>query len=129
MLTWQRSPGFTLVEALVALSVMLAGLAGAGIVLGRSIQHERESGTRRTAIRLAASLADELRSLDRELVESIPADSPALLAWTETAVASLPAGSIARVEQAAGEPEQYRITIEWPVAGLGLQRIVLPVTT
>ena len=129
MLTVLRPPGFTLVEALVALSLMLAGLAGAGIVLGRSIQHERESGTRRTAIRLAGSLADELRSLDRDLMELIPADSPALLAWTETAVASLPAGSAARVEQAAGEPAQYRITIEWPVAGLGLQRIVLPVTT
>lgn len=129
MLTLRSLPGFTLVEALVALSLMLAGLAGAGIVLGRSIQHERESGTRRTAIRLAASLADELRSLDRNLAESIPADAPALLAWTETAVASLPAGSTARVEQAPGEPAQYRITIEWPVAGLGLQRIVLPVTT
>ena len=125
----QRRPGFTLVEALVALSLMLAGLAGAGIVLGRSIQHERESGTRRAAIRLAGSLADELRSLDRELMESLPADAPALLAWTDTAVATLPEGSAARVEQAAGEPAQYRITIEWPVAGLGLQRIVLPVTT
>jgi prepilin-type N-terminal cleavage/methylation domain-containing protein len=125
----KRCNGFTLVEALVALSLLLAGLAGAGIVLGRSIQHERESGTRRTAIRLAGSLADELRSLDRELMESLPADAPELTAWTQAAVASLPAGSAARVEQAAGEPAQYRITIEWPVAGLGLQRIVLPVTT
>ena len=125
----KRCNGFTLVEALVALSLLLAGLAGAGIVLGRSIQHERESGTRRTAIRLAGSLADELRSLDRELMESLTADAPELAAWTQAAVASLPAGSAARVEQAAGEPAQYRITIEWPVAGLGLQRIVLPVTT
>ena len=125
----QRRAGFTLVEALVALSLMLAGLAGAGIVLGRSIQHERESGTRRTALRLAGSLAEELRSLDRKLLDSIPADTPALLAWSEMAVASLPAGSAARVEQEAGELPRYRITIEWPVAGLGLQRVVLPVTT
>jgi Tfp pilus assembly protein PilV len=121
--------GFTLVEALVALSLMLACLAGAGIVLGRSIQHERESGTRRAAIRLAGSLADELRSLDRDPAASIPVDDPALLAWTESVVANLPAGSAARVEHAPGAPDQYRITIEWPVAGLGLQRIVLPVTT
>jgi Tfp pilus assembly protein PilV len=121
--------GFTLVEALVALSLMLACLAGAGIVLGRSIQHERESGTRRAAIRLAGSLADELRSLDRDPAASIPVDDPALLAWTESVVAHLPAGSAARVEHAPGAPDQYRITIEWPVAGLGLQRIVLPVTT
>ena len=37
MLNRQCSPGFTLVEALVALALMLAGLASAGIVLGRSI--------------------------------------------------------------------------------------------
>ena len=129
MLNGNASRGFTLVEALVALALMLVGLAGAGIVLGRSIQYERESGTRRMAIRLAGSLAEELRALDREPAESIPADAPALRAWTESAVASLPAGSAARVELAPGMPAQYRITIEWPVAGIGMQRVVLPVTT
>ena len=124
---WSR--GFTLVEALVALAIMLAGLASAGIVLGRSIQYERESGTRRMAIRLAGSMAEELRALDREPAGSLPADAPELAAWSEAAVASLPAGSTARVELAPGMPAEYRITIEWPVAGLGLQRIVLPVTT
>jgi prepilin-type N-terminal cleavage/methylation domain-containing protein len=129
VLTGHPSRGFTLVEALVALALMLVGLAGAGIVLGQSIQYERESGTRRTAIRLAGSLAEELRALDREPAESIPADAPALRAWTESAVASLPTGSVARVELAPGVPAQYRITIEWPVAGIGTQRVVLPVTT
>jgi Tfp pilus assembly protein PilV len=104
-------------------------LAGAGIVLGRSIQYERESGTRRMAIRLAGSLAEELRALDREPAGSIPADAPALRAWTESAIASLPVGGVARVDVASGVPAQYRITIEWPVAGIGVQRIVLPVTT
>jgi type IV pilus assembly protein PilV len=129
MLIMPRSRGFTLVEALVALTIMLAGLASAGIVLGRSIQYERESGTRRMAIRLAGSMAEELRALDREPASSLPADAPELAAWSEAAVASLPAGSTARVELAPGMPAEYRITIEWPVAGLGLQRIVLPVTT
>ena len=129
MLSRRPSCGFTLVEALVALALMLAGLAGAGIVLGRSIQYERESGTRRAVIRLAGSLADELRALDRELVDSIPVDAPALAEWSENAIAILPAGSAARVEIAPGVPAQYRITIEWPVAGLGMQRVVLPVTT
>ena len=129
MLTRFRSSGFTLVEALVALVLMLVGLAGAGIVLGRSIQYERESGTRRMAIRLAGSLAEELRALDREPAGSIPADAPALRAWTESAIASLPAGSVARVDLEPGVPAQYRITIEWPVAGIGVQRVVLPVTT
>jgi Tfp pilus assembly protein PilV len=129
MLIVPRSCGFTLVEALVALTIMLAGLASAGIVLGRSIQYERESGTRRMAIRLAGSMAEELRALDREPAGTLPADAPELAAWSEAAVASLPAGSTARVELAPGMPAEYRITIEWPVAGLGLQRIVLPVTT
>jgi prepilin-type N-terminal cleavage/methylation domain-containing protein len=121
--------GFTLVEALVALALMLASLAGAGLVLGRSIQHERESGTRRAAIRLAGSLAEELRALDRDAAMSIALDSAELQRWKEGAAAILPAGSIASVEVEAGIPARYRITIEWPVAGLGLQRLVLPVTT
>jgi Tfp pilus assembly protein PilV len=129
MLRTRVSAGFTLVEALVALALMLAGLAGAGIVLGRSVQHERESGTRRTAIRLAGSLAEELRALDRDPAASLPGDSPTLLAWSEAAAASLPVGAIARVEITAGSPAGYRIIVEWPVAGIGMQRIVLPVTT
>lgn len=124
-----RFDGFTLVEVLVALALMLAGLAGAGLVLGRSIQQERESGSRRAAIRLAASLADELRALDRDAAASLAPDAPALDAWFATARAALPAGTVARVDIEAGLPARYRITIEWPVAGLGMQRLVLPVTT
>jgi prepilin-type N-terminal cleavage/methylation domain-containing protein len=129
MLMLRTARGFTLVEALVALAIMLAGLAGAGLVLGRSIQHERESGTRRAAIRLAGSLAEELRALDRDPGATVPADAPALEAWAASALASLPAGSDARVEIMPGAPARYRVTIEWAVAGLGVQRIVLPVTT
>jgi prepilin-type N-terminal cleavage/methylation domain-containing protein len=129
VLTDHLPRGFTLVEALVALALMLASLAGAGLVLGRSIQHERESGTRRAAIRLAGSLAEELRALDRDAALSIALDSAELQRWKEGAAASLPAGSTASVEVEAGIPARYRITIEWPVAGLGLQRLILPVTT
>jgi prepilin-type N-terminal cleavage/methylation domain-containing protein len=124
-----KARGFTLVEALVALALMLAGLAGAGIVLGRSIQQERESGSRRAAIRLAGSLAEELRALDRDAAASVAPDAPAVLAWSVAARAALPAGSTATLAVDAGLPARYRITIEWPVAGLGMQRLVLPVTT
>jgi Tfp pilus assembly protein PilV len=129
MLNRRRAPGFTLVEALVALVLMLVGLAGAGLVLGRSIQHERESGTRRAALRLAASLADELRALDRDAFASLAPDAPAIAAWSAAAAAALPAGASATVERDGAAPEGYLIRIEWPVAGLGTQRLVLPVTT
>jgi prepilin-type N-terminal cleavage/methylation domain-containing protein len=129
VLTSGASRGFTLVEALVALALMLAGLAGAGLVLVQGIQFERESGTRRAALRLAGSLADELRALDRDPAASVDADTPAIRAWLAAAQAALPAGSAARVEVDAGLPSSYRITIEWPASGQGLQRLVLPVTT
>jgi prepilin-type N-terminal cleavage/methylation domain-containing protein len=121
--------GFTLIEALVALSLMLMGLAGTGLALGRSLQHERESGSRRAALRLAASLADELRALDRDAFESLDPDATALAAWSAGVAAALPAGTSARVERDGGTPEGYVIFIEWPVAGVGMQRLVLPVTT
>ncbi len=129
MLRREVSPGFTLVEALVALALMLAGLAGAGIVLGQSVQYERESSHRRTAIRLAASLADELRALDRDTGARLEADAPAILAWAAAVDAALPEGSAGRVEVAGTLADGYLITIEWPVAGVGIQRLVLAVTT
>ena len=121
--------GFTLVETLVALALMLAGLAGAGIVLGQSIQYERESSHRRAAIRLASSLAEVLRTVDRDATASLPIGAPEILEWSAQVKAVLPAGAVAGVEVDDGIPAAYTITIEWPVAGLGVQRLVLPVTT
>ncbi len=129
MLSHRNAAGFTLVEALVALALMLVGLAGAGLTLGRSIQQERESGNRRMALRFAASLADELRALDRDAFTSLAVDAPEIAAWSAAAVAALPAGATASVEQDDATPEGYLIRIEWPVAGVGMQRLVLPVTT
>jgi Tfp pilus assembly protein PilV len=121
--------GFTLIEALVALALLLAGIAGAGIVLGQSIQYERESGSRRTALRFAASLADELRALDRDPTASIEGNEVALRDWETAVESALPAGSDARVDFDETLPPHYVIRIEWPVAGVGMQRVVLPVTT
>jgi len=121
--------GFTLIEALVALALMLTGLAGAGIVLLQSVQYERESSHRRAAIRLAGSLAEELRSLNRSDGIAIAVDAPAVLAWSAAVETVLPAGSTARIEADDSVPVNYLISIEWPVAGVGVQRLVLPVTT
>ncbi len=129
MLKDRHSGGFALIEVLVALMLMLAGLAGAGIVLLQSVQYERESSHRRAAIRFAGSLAEELRALNRGDGIALAADAPAILAWAATVAAVLPAGSIARVEADESIPVNYLISIEWPVAGVGVQRLVLPVTT
>lgn len=129
MLRRRPARGFTLIEALVALSLMLMGLAGTGLALGRSLQHERESAHRRAALRLAASLAEELRALDRDAFASLEPDAPAIAAWSAAVAAALPAGTSARVERDGETPEGYFIFIEWPVAGAGMQRLTLPVTT
>ncbi len=129
MLTGRSCRGFTLIEALVALTVMLAGLAGASLMLLQSVQYERESSNRRAAIRLAASLADELRALRRDDGTPLAADAPVFVAWIARVEAALPSGSSARVDIAGANPADYRITIEWPVSGVGLQRLTLPVTT
>ncbi len=129
MLNGARNNGFTLVEVLVALALMLAGLAGAGIVLLQSVQYERESSHRRAAIRLAGSLAEELRALNRRDGVALAADAPEIVAWSATVAAVLPTGSVARIEADDSIPVNYVISIEWPVAGVGIQRLVLPVTT
>jgi Tfp pilus assembly protein PilV len=129
MLREQKVGGFTLLETLVALALMLAGLAGAGIVLGQSIQYERESSHRRAAIRLASSLAESLRAVDRDAVSSLTTDAPEIVEWSAEVEALLPAGAVSSVKVDGGMPAGYTITIEWPVIGLGVQRLVLPVTT
>ncbi len=129
MLSVRSARGFTLIEALVGLALMLAGLAGASLVLLQSVQYERESSNRRAAIRFAGSLAEELRALGRGDGIPLAADAPAILAWTAAVESALPAGSVARVEVGESSPVSYRISIEWPVAGVGMQRLVLPVTT
>ena len=71
----------------------------------------------------------ESRSSGSQRSTSIASDAPEIRAWTTSVLAVLPAGSVARVDVEVAVPARYRITIEWPVAGLGMQRLVLPVTT
>lgn len=129
MLSLSSTRGFTLVEALVAIAVTLAGVAGATVLLLHGVQHERESAARRNALRLAGSLAEELRALATPHGEALPADAPVIAAWRAAAAASLPDGADARVQPLGTSPAAYRITIDWPVAGIGTQRFTLMVTT
>lgn len=143
--------GFTLVETLVALSILLTGLAGAAAVLLRTVQQERESGHRRAALRLAASMADQLRTVrrpDGRAAFSITGTDPAaacagdpgncaaelaagrlLAEWTADVLLALPQGAAAAVAVPDPSHAQYLIAIEWPSAGGGSQHLELPVTT
>jgi len=98
MLNRHADAGFALIEALVALALLLAGIAGASLLLLQCVQYERESSNRRAAIRLAGSLAEELRALRRDDGEPLAADTTAIVAWIAGVQAALPAGSTARVE-------------------------------
>lgn len=129
MLNARPQRGFTLIETLVALGLMLAGIAGASLLLLQCVRHERETALRRTAIRLASSLAEELRVSRAPEGAPLPADAPAIAAWYAALASSLPQGAVGRVEALAAAPARYRITIDWPVTGAGTQRLALMVTT
>lgn len=129
MLNRGASSGFSLVEALVALALLLAGIAGGSLLLLQCVQYERESANRRAALRFAGSLAEELRALRRDDGEPLPADTAAIEAWITGVGSVLPVGNQVRVEAAGAQPARYTIVIEWPVAGQGLQSLRLPVTT
>lgn len=129
MLNRDAAAGFSLIETLVALALLLAGVAGASLLLLQCVQYERESANRRTAIRLAGSLAEELRSLRRDDGEPLAADAAAIVAWIAGVQAALPVGTTARVDIGGARPARYTIQIEWPVAGQGRQRLSLPVAT
>jgi type IV pilus modification protein PilV len=146
-----RAGGYTLVEALVALVLLSAGLLVAAMTTLHAVRMERESATRGAALRLASSLGEDLRALPRP-------DGRALLAPTGLAAASacanhppscaaeaaaaerlaeflaqvalvLPAGSAAQVEVPDLNRPAYRIELRWPAAGAEMLRLRLAVDT
>jgi type II secretory pathway pseudopilin PulG len=129
MLSRGTASGFSLIEALVALALLLAGIAGGSLLLLQCVQYERESANRRAALRFAGSLAEELRALRRDDGEPLTGETAAIEAWIVDVESGLPDGSRARVEAGGARPAHYTIVIEWPVAGQGSQILRLPVTT
>jgi prepilin-type N-terminal cleavage/methylation domain-containing protein len=127
MLRRARTPGFTLVETLVALVVLLAGLAGSTLLLIRTLQHERESAHRRTALRATASLAEELRARQLSGVTAIDPADDLVQDWATATTAALPAGSSAGMELVPEDPVAIRIRVEWPAGGGESQALELPV--
>jgi len=151
MLTPDRTHGFTLTEALVALAILLLGIGGSAALLLQTVRQERESGHRRAALRLAASMADQLRALRRPdgrpvlAISGVDPDNACadhaaacaaeqaaarlLAEWTANASFSLPQDVAASVTVPDPLIPEYLIAIDWPSAGGGIQRLELPVTT
>lgn len=151
MLTRARIRGFTLVEALVAIAIMGLGLVGSAALLLKTIQQERESGSRRAALRLAASMADQLRAIrrpDGHAALAITGVDPVVacaghpascdaertaeslrITWVTEVVSVLPQGAGAIVGVADPLVPEYLIAIDWPAVGSGVERLRVPVTT
>lgn len=133
--------GFALAESLVALTLLSLGLASVVGVLVQCLRGEREAATRTAALRMAASLGEELRALrppdGRALlaVTGVPAslacagraDSCAAEAAAATVIAAWhaelavqgPAGAHGAVEVADPDVPSYRIAVRWPATGAG----------
>lgn len=130
------SRGYTLAEALVALLLLSAGLlAGAAAVL-EALRHERAAAERAAAMRVAVSLAEELRAAPRpdgrallsvtgiDPAEACEGHPPSCAAESAAAAAlesasgwagrALPAGATVSVEVPAAEHASYRIHVAWP---------------
>ena len=151
MLTVVPVRGFTLPEALIAIVIMVAGLAGSAMLLLQTVRQERESGSRRAAIRMAASIADQLRAVrrpDGRPLLAVTGVNPATAcagqpascapefaaerirnSWTAEAASSLPQGATIGVSVPDPMAPEYLISIDWPATGSGMLHLRLPVTT
>jgi type IV pilus modification protein PilV len=131
--------GFALIEALVALTLLSACLSVTAGLLVQALRQEREAGYRSAATRLAESLADELRLLQRDDGQALlaitnaaqpppcggdirtcaieMAAAQALETWRERVSASLPQGSWSQVELLDAAAPSYLIEIGWPSLG------------
>jgi type IV pilus modification protein PilV len=151
MLKNARVRGFTLTEALVAIAIMVVGLASSAALLLQTVRQERESGSRRAALRIATSMADQLRAVrrpDGHAVLAITGIAPNVacadhppsceteraaermrISWLADAAFALPQGAAAGV----GVPDpllpEYLVSIDWPAVGGGMEQLRLPVTT
>jgi type IV pilus modification protein PilV len=131
--------GFALIEALVALTLLAASLGATAGLLVQALRQEREAAARVAATRLASSLADELRLLQRTDCQPLLAvtgssatpscsdeigdcatelaAAQALMAWRARVSASLPEGSWSRVEVLDTAAPSYLIQVAWPALG------------
>lgn len=134
-----RRPGFALVESLVAITLLSAGLAGSAALLVQALRQQRAATYRAIALRQAASLADALRVLRRvdgrplqavTSPDAIPTCASApddcmlehsarrqVDEWQAAATALLPTGSTAQVALLPLSATAYLVRLTWPAPG------------
>ncbi len=84
----RRQQGFTMIEALAAVTLVLVGLTAAAIALVQALRLETEAAAITRATRLERDLAEELRALPRpdgEVPNSIDGSDPQLACAAEPA--------------------------------------------
>lgn len=138
--------GFALAESLVALTLLSLGLASTVTALVQCLRHEREAATRTAALRLAASLGEELRAMrppDGRALLSVTGVSPAIACaqrpdscaaesaaaavmetWRTELTLQAPAGALGSVDIPDPAVPVYRIGIIWPSAGAGAESVL-----
>jgi len=125
--------GFTLVEVLVALLVLSAGLLGVAAVALAGLQVNRAALAHVQAAQLAADLADRVR-VNRLPDDAYDCGDPCraetggnafavadLVEWLGAVESTLPEGRAAVVHRSgeAGRPSGYVIRLDWTEAGRG----------
>jgi type IV pilus assembly protein PilV len=116
--------GYTLVEVLVALTVMSIGLLGMATLQARALQASRAAALHAQAVTLAADLADRIRanraSADNYTDDGLNVRAQADLAEWRAAVTSTLPGGLGRVTFRPAEPAspaQYQIEVSWQQSG------------
>ncbi len=138
----ETQSGFTLIEVLIAATVLAVGMLGAAAILVQSLQANRFAMQRSHAATLAADMAERIRAdpagatafaLDAATTLPAPllsclapnacvaADLAAaeLYAWQQTLLATLPDARASIAVATAGSPGSniFTITVSWTQAG------------
>jgi type IV pilus assembly protein PilV len=116
--------GYTLVEVLVALTVMSIGLLGMASLQARTLQASRAAAMHAQAATLAADLADRVRA-NRDPAENytdggLNARAQTDLVEWQAAVASTLPGGVGAVRFRPADPAapaQYQIDVSWRNVG------------